>query len=141
MKITSPEADLDKVAEGSSVTVVATPKDGYTLTADGVVVTYGDNQTLKATPDTEKANTYTFAMPAGDATVSAAFEEVKKYNVTVAGTVENGTVGVSRKPQLRRMLLLLPLPRIPTLSTRTAALKATYTDGGTKRKKLTTLRQ
>ena len=94
LKITSPEADLDKVAEGTSVTVVATPKDGYTLTADGVVVTYGDNQTLKATPDTEKANTYTFAMPAGDATVSAAFEEVKKYNVTVAGTVENGTVTV-----------------------------------------------
>lgn len=97
LKITSPEADLDKVAEGTSVTVVATPKDGYTLTADGVVVTYGDNQTLKATPDTEKANTYTFAMPAGDATVSAAFEEVKKYNVTVAGTVENGTVGVEPK--------------------------------------------
>lgn len=91
LKITSPEADLDKVAEGTSVTVVATPKDGYTLTADGVVVTYGDNQTLKATPDTEKANTYTFAMPAGDATVSAAF--VKEYKVTAA-PADNGTVTV-----------------------------------------------
>lgn len=98
LKITSPEADLDKVAEGTSVTVVATPKDGYTLTADGVVVTYGDNQTLKATPDTEKANTYTFAMPAGDATVSAAFEEVKKYTVTV-DPVEGEAAEVTATPK------------------------------------------
>lgn len=102
LKITSPEADLDKVAEGTSVTVVATPKDGYTLTADGVVVTYGDNQTLKATPDTEKANTYTFAMPAGDATVSAAFEEVKEYTVKVnpvEGEVATVTVNPDKAAQ------------------------------------------
>lgn len=91
LKITSPEADLDKVAEGTSVTVVATPKDGYTLTADGVVVTYGDNQTLKATPDTEKANTYTFAMPAADVTVSAAFEKIATETYTV--TVDKGGDG------------------------------------------------
>lgn len=102
LKITSPEADLDKVAEGTSVTVVATPKDGYTLTADGVVVTYGDNQTLKATPDTEKANTYTFAMPAGDATVSAAFEKVKEYTVKVdpvEGEVATVTVNPDKAAQ------------------------------------------
>ena len=89
LEITDPKADLNKVAEGTSVTVVATPKDGYTLTADGVVVTYGDNQTLKATPDTEKANTYTFAMPAGDATVSATFVEVKEYTITVNPVKDN----------------------------------------------------
>lgn len=102
LKITSPEADLDKVAEGTIVTVVATPKDGYTLTADGVVVTYGDNQTLKATPDTEKANTYTFAMPAGDATVSAAFEKVKEYTVKVnpvEGEVATVTVNPDKAAQ------------------------------------------
>ena len=102
LKITSPEADLDKVAEGTSVTVVATPKDGYTLTADGVVVTYGDNQTLKATPDTEKANTYTFAMPAGDATVSAEFEKVKEYTVKVnpvEGEVATVTVNPDKAAQ------------------------------------------
>lgn len=102
LKITSPEADLDKVAEGTSVTVVATPKDGYTLTADGVVVTYGDNQTLKATPDTEKANTYTFAMPAGDATVSAEFEQVKEYTVKVdpvEGEVATVTVNPDKAAQ------------------------------------------
>ena len=133
LKITSPEADLDKVAEGTSVTVVATPKDGYTLTADGEVVTYGDNQTLKATPDTEKANTYTFAMPAGDATVSAAFEEVKKYNVTVAGTVENGTVGVEPKTAAAKDVVTVTVTPNTNFKYTDGSLKATYTDGGTKK--------
>ena len=133
LMITSPEADLDKVAEGTSVTVVATPKDGYTLTADGVVVTYGDNQTLKATPDTEKANTYTFAMPAGDATVSAAFEEVKKYNVTVAGTVENGTVGVEPKTAAAKDVVTVTVTPNTNFKYTDGSLKATYTDGGTKK--------
>ena len=133
LKITSPEADLDKVAEGTSVTVVATPKDGYTLTADGVVVTYGDNQTLKATPDTEKANTYTFAMPAGDATVSAAFEEVKKYNVTVADTVENGTVGVEQKTAAAKDVVTVTVTPNTNFKYTDGSLKATYTDGGTKK--------
>lgn len=133
LKITSPEADLDKVAEGTSVTVVATPKDGYTLTADGVVVTYGDNQTLKATPDTEKANTYTFAMPAGDATVSAAFEEVKKYNVTVADTVENGTVGVEPKTAAAKDVVIVTVTPKTNFKYTDGSLKATYTDGGTKK--------
>lgn len=133
LKITSPEADLDKVAEGTSVTVVATPKDGYTLTADGVVVTYGDNQTLKATPDTEKANTYTFAMPAGDVTVSAAFEEVKKYNVTVAGTVENGTVGVEPKTAAAKDVVTVTVTPNTNFKYTDGSLKATYTDGGTKK--------
>ena len=133
LKITSPEADLDKVAEGTTITVVATPKDGYTLTADGVVVTYGDNQTLKATPDTEKANTYTFAMPAGDATVSAAFEEVKKYNVTVADTVENGTVGVEQKTAAAKDVVTVTVTPNTNFKYTDGSLKATYTDGGTKK--------
>lgn len=133
LKITSPEADLDKVTAGTTITVVATPKDGYTLTADGVVVTYGDNQTLKANPDTEKANTYTFAMPAGDATVSAAFEEVKKYNVTVAGTVENGTVGVEPKTAAAKDVVTVTVTPNTNFKYTDGSLKATYTDGGTKK--------
>lgn len=133
LKITSPEADLNKVTAGTTITVVATPKDGYTLTADGVVVTYGDNQTLKATPDTEKANTYTFAMPAGDATVSAAFEEVKKYNVTVADTVENGTVGVEQKTAAAKDVVTVTVTPNTNFKYTEGSLKATYTDGGTKK--------
>lgn len=133
LKITSPEADLNKVTAGTTITVVATPKDGYTLTADGVVVTYGDNQTLKATPDTEKANTYTFAMPAGDATVRAAFEEVKKYNVTVADTVENGTVGVEQKTAAAKDVVTVTVTPNTNFKYTDGSLKATYTDGGTKK--------
>lgn len=133
LKITSPEADLNKVTAGTTITVVATPKDGYTLTADGVVVTYGDNQTLKATPDTEKANTYTFAMPAGDATVSATFEEVKKYNVTVADTVENGTVGVEQKTAAAKDVVTVTVTPNTNFKYTDGSLKATYTDGGTKK--------
>lgn len=133
LKITSPEADLNKVTAGTTITVVATPKDGYTLTADGVVVTYGNNQTLKATPDTEKANTYTFAMPAGDATVSAAFEEVKKCNVTVADTVENGTVGVEPKTAAAKDVVTVTVTPNTNFKYTDGSLKATYTDGGTKK--------
>ena len=133
LEITDPKADLNKVTAGTTITVVATPKDGYTLTADGVVVTYGDNQTLKATPDTEKANTYTFAMPAGDATVSAEFEEVKKYNVTVAGTVENGTVGVEPKTAAAKDVVTVTVTPNTNFKYTDGSLKATYTDGGTKK--------
>lgn len=133
LEITDPKADLNKVTAGTTITVVATPKDGYTLTADGVVVTYGDNQTLKATPDTEKANTYTFAMPAGDATVSAAFEEVKKYNVTVADTVENGTVGVEPKTAAAKDVVTVTVTPNTNFKYTDGSLKATYTDGGTKK--------
>ena len=133
LEITDPKADLDKVTAGTTITVVATPKDGYTLTADGVVVTYGDNQTLKATPDTEKANTYTFAMPAGNATVSAAFEEVKKYNVTVADTVENGTVGVEPKTAAAKDAVTVTVTPNTNFKYTDGSLKATYTDGGTKK--------
>lgn len=133
LEITDPKADLNKVTAGTTITVVATPKDGYTLTADGVVVTYGNNQTLKATPDTEKANTYTFAMPAGDATVSAAFEEVKKYNVTVAGTVENGTVGVEPKTAAAKDVVTVTVTPNTNFKYTDGSLKATYTDGGTKK--------
>lgn len=137
LKITSPEADLDKVAEGTSVTVVATPKDGYTLTADGVVVTYGDNQTLKATPDTEKANTYTFAMPAADVTVSAAFEpvEVKTYSGTINSS-DNGTVTADKTTGLKVgdtvTLTVNPIDK-PELLTKLSQEGLTITDSkGTK---------
>ena len=133
LEITDPKADLNKVTAGTTITVVATPKDGYTLTADGVVVTYGDNQTLKATPDTEKANTYTFAMPAGNATVSAEFEEVKKYNVTVADTVENGTVGVEQKTAAAKDVVTVTVTPNTNFKYTDGSLKATYTDGGTKK--------
>ena len=106
LKITSPEADLDKVAEGTTITVVATPATGYTVKAGSVKATYtddkGEEQTVTATADTEKANTYTFAMPAGNATVSAEFEKVKEYTVKVdpvEGEVATVTVNPDKAAQ------------------------------------------
>ncbi len=137
LEITDPKADLNKVTAGTTITVVATPATGYTVKAGSVKATYtddkGEEQTVTATADTEKANTYTFAMPAGDATVSAAFEEVKKYNVTVAGTVENGTVGVEPKTAAAKDVVTVTVTPNTNFKYTDGSLKATYTDGGTKK--------
>ena len=106
LEITDPKADLDKITAGTTVTVVATPATGYTVKAGSVKAAYtdakGDEQTVTATADTEKANTYTFAMPAGNATVSAEFEQVKEYTVTVdpvEGEVATVTVNPDKAAQ------------------------------------------
>lgn len=106
LEITDPKADLDKVTAGTTITVVATPATGYTVKAGSVKATYtddkGEEQTVTATADTEKANTYTFAMPAGNATVSAEFEQVKEYTVKVdpvEGEVATVTVNPDKAAQ------------------------------------------
>ncbi len=106
LEITDPKADLDKVTAGTTITVVATPATGYTVKAGSVKATYTDDkgaeQTVTATADTEKANTYTFAMPAGNATVSAEFEQVKEYTVKVdpvEGEVATVTVNPDKAAQ------------------------------------------
>lgn len=106
LEITDPKADLDKVTAGTTITVVATPATGYTVKAGSVKATYtddkGEEQTVTATADTEKANTYTFAMPAGNATVSAEFEKVKEYTVKVnpvEGEVATVTVNPDKAAQ------------------------------------------
>lgn len=106
LEITDPKADLNKVTAGTTITVVATPTTGYTVKAGSVKATYtddkGEEQTVTATADTEKANTYTFAMPAGNATVSAEFEKVKEYTVKVdpvEGEVATVTVNPDKAAQ------------------------------------------
>ena len=130
-------ASAKEAAEKETVTLAAKPATGYALKAGSVKVTYKDadntDKTVEVKPDTEKANTYTFAMPAGDATVSAAFEEVKKYNVTVAGTVENGTVGVEPKTAAAKDVVTVTVTPNTNFKYTDGSLKATYTDGGTKK--------
>ena len=88
-------ASAKEAAEKETVTLTAKPATGYALKAGSVKVTYKDadntDKTVEVKADTEKANTYTFAMPAYPVTVSAEF--VKEYKVTAA-TVDNGTVTV-----------------------------------------------
>ena len=88
-------ASAKEAAEKETVTLTAKPATGYALKAGSVKVTYKDadntEQPVEVKADTEKANTYTFAMPAYPVTVSAEF--VKEYKVTAA-PADNGTVTV-----------------------------------------------
>ena len=88
-------ASAKEAAEKETVTLTAKPATGYALKAGSLKVTYKDadntDKTVEVKADTEKANTYTFAMPAYPVTVSAEF--VKEYKVTAA-PAENGTVTV-----------------------------------------------
>ena len=88
-------ASAKEAAEKETVTLTAKPATGYALKAGSVKVTYKDadntEKPVEVKADTEKANTYTFAMPAYPVTVSAEF--VKEYKVTAA-PAENGTVTV-----------------------------------------------
>ena len=88
-------ASAKEAAEKETVTLTAKPATGYALKAGSVKVTYKDadntEQPVEVKADTEKANTYTFAMPAYPVNVSAEF--VKEYKVTAA-PAENGTVTV-----------------------------------------------
>ena len=88
-------ASAKEAAEKETVTLTAKPATGYALKAGSLKVTYKDadntDKTVEVKPDTEKANTYTFAMPAYPVNVSAEF--VKEYKVTAA-PAENGTVTV-----------------------------------------------
>ena len=88
-------ASAKEAAEKETVTLTAKPATGYALKAGSLKVTYKDadntEQTVEVKADTEKANTYTFAMPAYPVNVSAEF--VKEYKVTAA-PAENGTVTV-----------------------------------------------
>ena len=86
---------------GTDVTVTVTPaNESYKYTDGSLVATYKDGETNKEikefTAVKDKANTYTFKMPAADVTVSAVFEpvEVKTYSVTATKGGE-GTVTVN----------------------------------------------
>ncbi len=81
--ITGGTVTVDKATAsmGDTITVTATPDDGYTLkeiTVDGTAI---------------EGNT--FVMGAADAVVSATFEKAA-YTVTVAADIENGTVTVDK---------------------------------------------
>ena len=85
-------------------------------------VTYKDadntDKTVEVKADTEKANTYTFAMPAYPVNVSAEF--VKEYKVTAA-PAENGTVTVDPTAAVEAPTLPLPLRQLITTSSRLTA--------------------
>ena len=116
-------------AEGETVTVKVAPDDGYALKENGLKVTYTDAdnnaKTVEVKADTEKANTYTFAMPAYPVNVSAEF--VKEYKVTAA-TVDNGTVTVDPTAAVEGETVTVNVTPDAGYALKENGLKVTYTD-------------
>lgn len=82
-------ANVSKAGAGATVTLTATPADGYEF--DEWIVKDADEASITVTDDK-------FTMPAKDVTVSASFKVaavVTKYAITVAGDIENGNVAVA----------------------------------------------
>ncbi|MBQ8101064.1 MAG: Ig-like domain-containing protein, partial [Paludibacteraceae bacterium] len=78
----------DCLFENDEVTLIATPSAGYKLNLASVKV--GETSvTLAAVQG--KENTYTFPMPAVSGTLALEFEELPKFDVTVA-TLTNGAI-------------------------------------------------
>lgn len=127
-------ASAKEAAEKETVTLTAKPATGYALKAGSVKVTYKDadntDKTVEVKADTEKANTYTFAMPAYPVNVSAEF--VKEYKVTAA-PAENGTVTVDPTAAVEGTDVTVTVTPNTNFKYTDGSLKATYTDGGTKK--------
>ena len=79
---------IECLFENDEVTIVATPAVGYKLNVSSVKV--GD-MPVTLTIVEGKDNTYTFPMPAVSATLALEFEELPKYDVTIA-TLTNGAI-------------------------------------------------
>lgn len=122
-------ASAKEAAEKETVTLAAKPATGYALKAGSVKVTYKDadntDKTVEVKPDTEKANTYTFAMPAYPVNVSAEF--VKEYKVTAA-TVDNGTVTANPTTAVEGKEITVTVSAKEGYKLTADSLKATYTD-------------
>lgn len=80
----------DSYTEGETVTLTVTPADGYKL---GSLTISDGTDTLDYTAG--ENNTYTFAMPAANVTVTATFEQIK-YAVNINTTITNGTVSTDK---------------------------------------------
>ena len=122
-------ASAKEAAEKETVTLTAKPATGYALKAGSVKVTYKDadntDKTVEVKADTEKANTYTFAMPAYPVNVSAEF--VKEYKVTAA-PAENGTVTVDPTAAVEGTDVTVTVKANEGYKLTADSLKATYTD-------------
>ena len=88
-------ASPTKAAAGASVTLTVTPADGYELEA--ITVRDVKSADVAVTQDTSDKSKYTFTMPESNVTVSATFTVIPPttYTVTVASTIEHGTVSAS----------------------------------------------
>lgn len=132
-------ASAKEAAEKETVTLTAKPATGYALKAGSVKVTYKDadntEKPVEVKADTEKANTYTFAMPAYPVNVSAEF--VKEYKVTAA-PAENGTVTVDPTAAVEGTEVTVTVKAADNYQLKADSLTYSYKSGeDTKTEKLT----
>ncbi len=81
-------ANMGEAAEGETVTLTATPDEGYELDEWNVTT---DNGTVDVT---DSEGIYTFEMPAANVTVTATFTAID-YNITVTQPTEGGIIAVA----------------------------------------------
>lgn len=79
------KVDKPNPYEGDTVTVTATPDSDYVL----------ETVTFNGKSANVVGNKATFKMPNEDVTVTATFRQAKKYTVTIADDIKNGTVTVN----------------------------------------------
>ena len=79
--------DLNEAEEGETVTVTATPYEGYQLVSISVIP-----ETLELAVEVDENNQFT--MPADNVTVTAEFSLIPPptYTITIADGIQNGTV-------------------------------------------------
>ncbi len=84
---------LTTAVEFDNVTITVEPDEGYQLTEGSLKV----NDGAVTVSTGSGANEYTFVMPEGDATVTAAFEKIK-YAVTADASIANGAIDITTSP-------------------------------------------
>ncbi len=83
-------ADKTRAAEGETVTLTVRPAAGYML--DNLYGTYTVNGGTSYVYPSGAGDKFTFTMPTGDVTVTAAFKPVPLYSVTLPDSTAGGAV-------------------------------------------------
>ncbi|AVQ95550.1 hypothetical protein CXP51_04315 [Ethanoligenens harbinense] len=89
MKNGTVAVDRTSYYTGQPVTLTVEPFDGYRLTTGSLQCTAADGSSV---PLTESNDTYTFAMPASNVTVSAEFEALPLHTVSFDANMQDGTL-------------------------------------------------
>ncbi|MCD7847331.1 MAG: hypothetical protein LUG49_04810 [Oscillospiraceae bacterium] len=128
--------------EGENYSFMAYVYDGYTLS--DVSVVDANNNEIEITLDEDypysdgstTSYMYTFTMPASDVTISAVFEEIPTYSVTLSSTITNGTASVDKTSAAEGETVTITVTPDAgyevylNITSATTYLPYTYTDNG-----------